>query len=240
MRKGIIFLALAFFVCGLIAGCGNTGNETGIAGKSETKVAGTVASTAPVQKAAPIVKQAVSSASKVVPTVYEEELLVADFDSGEKPSNIGGNFGAWDKDPSDFSQGCKEGFDSVNRLGSKGFAMKLDYDVDSSNPAYNGFWMLLPNLNGSNYDNLSFWIKGDSDDGYTTVFKTELKNAARQTGRYYVTNVTDQWQEVVVPLSDFKGLTDLTNLTEFVIVFEDRVASNKDGVIYIDDIKLTK
>ena len=238
MKKGIIFLALAFFTFGLIAGCGNNGSETGVVGKSETmpsqqagKAAGTVTTTA--SKAAPV-------AQKVVPTVYEEELLVADFDSGEKPSNIGGNFGAWDKDPSDFSQGCKEGFDSVNRIGSKGFAMKLDYDVDSSNPAYNGFWMLLPNLDGSSYDNLSFWIKGDSENGYTTVLKTELKNAARQTGRYYVTNVTEQWQEVVIPLSDFKGLTDLSNLTEFVIVFEDRVASNKDGVIYIEDIKFTK
>jgi hypothetical protein len=38
----------------------------------------------------------------------------------------------------------------------------------------------------------------------------------------------------------FKGVTDYSNLTEFVIVFEDRVASNKKGVIYVDDIRLTK
>jgi hypothetical protein len=169
-----------------------------------------------------------------------EELIVADFDSGEKPNNIGGNFGAWDKDPADFSQGCAEAFDSANRYGAKGFAMKLDYDVDSRNPAYNGFWMFLQNLDASDYDNLAFIVKGDKNEGYTTVFKVELKNAKKQVGRYYVTNVTDEWQEIVIPLKDFKGITDFSDLTEVVIVFEDRIASNKDGVIYIDDIKFTK
>ncbi|UCD55679.1 MAG: hypothetical protein JSV93_02520 [Candidatus Omnitrophota bacterium] len=169
-----------------------------------------------------------------------EELLVADFDSGEKPNNIGGNFGAWDKDPADFSQGCAESFDSKNRRGSKGFAMKLDYDVDSRNPAYNGFWMFLQNLDATGYNNVAFWIKGDSDEGYTTVFKVELKNAARQVGRYYVTNVTCDWQEVVIPLKSFKGITDFSNLTELVMVFEDRIASNKKGSIYIDDIRFTR
>lgn len=169
-----------------------------------------------------------------------DELLIADFNSGEKPSNIGGDFGAWNKDPTDFSQGCTESFDSANRHGDSGFAMKLDYSVDSKNPAYNGFWMMLPNLDASKYNNIAFGVKGDPKIGYTTVFKVELKNAAKQIGRYYVTNVTDQWQEAVIPLSEFKGLTDLSNLTEFVIVFEDRIASNKKGVIYIDDIKFKK
>ena len=168
------------------------------------------------------------------------ELVVADFNSGEKPNNIGGDFGAWNKDPADFSQGCTESFDSANRYGDAGFAMKLDYSVDSKNPAYNGFWMSLNNLDASKYDNLAFRVKGDAKIGYTTVFKVELKNTLKQIGRYYVTNVTDQWQDIVIPLGEFKGLTDLSAMTEFVVVFEDRIASNKKGVIYIDDLRFTK
>ena len=168
------------------------------------------------------------------------ELLIADFNTGDKPSNIGGDFGAWNKDPADFTQGCTEAFDSANRHGDAGFAMKLEYSVDSKNPAYNGFWMALPNIDVSGYDNLAFWVKGDAKAGYTTVFKVELKNAGKQIGRYYVTNVTDQWQEVVIPLSEFKGLTDTSNMTEFVVVFEDRIASNKKGIIYVDDIRFIK
>ena len=173
-------------------------------------------------------------------TKSANELMIADFNSGEKPSNIGGDFGAWNKDPADFSQGCMESFDTANRHGDTGFAMKLEYSVESKNPAYNGFWMALPNLDASKYDNLAFWVKGDSKTGYTTVFKVELKNASKQIGRYYVTNVTDEWQEVVIPVSEFKGLNDLSNMTEFVVVFEDRIASNKKCVIYIDDLRFTK
>jgi hypothetical protein len=168
------------------------------------------------------------------------ELLIADFNSGEKPNNIGGDFGSWNKDPTDFTQGCTESFDSANRYGNSGFAMKLDYSVDSKNPAYCGFWMALNGVDASKYDNLAFRVKGDSKIGYTTVFKVELKNAAKQVGRYYVTNITDQWQEVVIPLAEFKGLTDTSNMSEFVIVFEDRIASNKKGVVYIDDIRFVK
>ena len=168
------------------------------------------------------------------------EFLVADFNTGEKPNNIGGDFGAWSKDPTDFTQGCSEAFDSVNRRGTTGFSMKLDYSVDSKNPAYNGFWMFLQNFDASKYDNLALWVKGDGKIGYTTVFKIELKNASKQVGRYYVTNVTDGWQDIVIPLKDFKGITDFSNLSELVVVFEDRIASNKKGVVYLDDIRFTK
>lgn len=181
-----------------------------------------------------------ASAAEKAPVAAGNELVVADFDSGEKPNNIGGDFGSWNKDPTDFSQGCTESFDSVNRYGTKGFGMKLEYSVESKNPAYNGFWMFLQNLDASKYDNVAFRVKGDTKAGYTTVFKVEIKNASKQVGRYYVTNVTDQWQDVVIPLKDFKGITDYSNMTEFVIVFEDRIASNKKGVIYIDDIRFTK
>jgi len=37
-------------------------------------------------------------------------LVVADFDTGDKPNNLGGDFGAWDKDPNDESQGCQLSF----------------------------------------------------------------------------------------------------------------------------------
>lgn len=189
--------------------------------------------------AAPVASAAVETPKAAAPKPVET-LVVADFDSGDKPNNVGTGFGGWNKDPSDPTQWCKESFDNVTRHGDNGFSMKLDYSVDSPNPAYNGFWMMLPTLDVSKYDTLSFWVKGDPKAGYTTVFKVELKNAAKQVGRYYVSNVSDQWQEISIPLSEFKGLIDKTNLTEFVVVFEDRMATNKKGVINIDDIKFTR
>ena len=194
------------------------------------------------QPAAPpaVVQQPAAPQVVAEPQKAVEALVLADFDTGEKPNNVGGNFGSWNRDPSDLTQWCKEGFDNLTRHGEKGFAMRLNYSVDSPNPAYNGFWMMLPNLDASKYDTLNLWVKGDAQAGYTTVFKIEIKNAAKQVGRYYVSNVTDQWQQISIPLSEFKGLVDRATLTEFVIVFEDRMATNKKGTVYIDDISFSK
>ena len=60
------------------------------------------------------------------------ELMIADFNTGDKPSNIGGDFGSWNKDPADFTQGCVESFDSANRHGDAGFAMKLGFRIRQS------------------------------------------------------------------------------------------------------------
>ncbi|MFH1593517.1 MAG: carbohydrate binding domain-containing protein [Candidatus Omnitrophota bacterium] len=241
----LITIAVAFSL--VLSGCGNKAKEPPVTSekgdaKNAVETIKKVEARAPepltAKKIAKAPAPAVPSAQPVPPSA--RRFMIADFNSGVKPNKIGGNFGAWDKDPQDRTQTCKETFDSVTRVGEKGFSMKLDYDVDSESPAYNGFWMFLMNFDASGYDNLSFFVKGDKDDGYTTVFKVELKNAQRQAGRYYVSNVTEEWQEIVVPLADISGMTDMSNLTEFVIVFEDRIASNKDGVIHIDDIAFTK
>ncbi len=168
-------------------------------------------------------------------------LVIADFNTGDKPNSVGGDFGAWNKDEADQTQGCKMNFNSGEKNGTSGFSIQLDYDVDSPNPAYNGFWMKLQNQDVSQYDKLSFWIKGDAVAGFSSKIKLELKNSKGEVGRYVLSDITSDWKEVVIPLSQFAGLTDLTSMTEFVIVFDDMTcAGKKQGTIYIDDIAFVK
>jgi hypothetical protein len=171
---------------------------------------------------------------------YARELYIHDFDTGAKPNRLGGDFGAWDKDPADFTQSCVESFDSAVKRGDHGFSLRLDYDVDSPNPAYNGFWSKLEGLDARNYNNLVIWVKGDKEKGFTRVFKVELKNDAGEIGAYYVTGITDDWTKIEIPLERFAGLKDLSSLSEFIIVFEDRTATVKEGTIWIDDIYLSR
>lgn len=255
MRKVMVLLLALLFVIPLVAGCGQNRQQDDkkpIVIKPEDMSADVMDDEKDSEpKEASTLKEAQANYKAEVPAIavdvpktaalkYSEEIIAANFDSGEKPNNLGGNFGAWNKDPSDPTQWCKESFDNATRHGDTGFAMKLDYSVDSPNPAYNGFWMTLPNFDATKYDALNLWVKGDSGAGYTTVFKIELKSANKQMGRYYISNVGDQWQEISIPLSEFKGLIDRSSLVEFVIVFEDRMASNKKGVLYMDDIRFVK
>ncbi|MFH1779061.1 MAG: carbohydrate binding domain-containing protein [Candidatus Omnitrophota bacterium] len=176
-----------------------------------------------------------------ITTALAATLVVADFDLGDKPNNIGGDFGAWNKDESDDSQGCKNSFNSDIKHSTRGYSVQLDYDVDSPRPAYNGFWMELEGQNISKFDKLSLWIKGDDVSGFSKKIKLELKNTKGEVGKYTITNLTKDWQQVNIPLKEFKGLNDLKSMTEFVIVFDDiTCAAKKTGTIYIDDIAFVK
>jgi hypothetical protein len=168
------------------------------------------------------------------------ELMVADFNSGTKPNNIGGDFGSWIKDPKDPMQGCIDSFDRANRYGGKGYALRLIYSVASDKPAFGGLWMRLQNLDATKFDNLAFRVKGDAGLGYTSLFKVEMKDAVDQTSQHYVHGVTDQWQDIVIPIKDFQGMANFAKLKELVIVFEDSSATAKKGVIYLDDVRFTK
>ena len=174
-------------------------------------------------------------------SVSAESLVVADFNSGSKPNNLGADFGCWNKDEADKTQGCKDSFDPNIKHGNSGFSMKLDYDVDSPNPAYNGFWCKIPGKDVSAYTKVSFWVKGDESAGFSPSIKLELKNQKGELGRYIFTGVTKDWQEASIPVSQFNGISDLTQVTEFGVVFDDvTCAAKKQGVIYLDDIGFVK
>ncbi len=68
------------------------------------------------------------------------------------------------------------------------------------------------------------------------LFKAELKNDQGEKGEYYVTGVIGDWMKIEIPLDRFAGITNLSSLSEFVIVFEDLIATSKEGTIWIDDI----
>ncbi len=170
-------------------------------------------------------------------TTFAATLTIADFDSGDKPNNIGGDFGTWNKDEADTTQGCTGGFNPDITHGTKGYSYQLNYDVDSPNPAFNGFWMKLENKDFSQYDKLSVWIKGDTILGFSPKVKLELKNANKEVGKYALSGITKDWQQITIPLKEFKGLTSLKSMTELIVIFDDiSCANKKTGTIYIDDI----
>ena len=180
------------------------------------------------------------AASPPATATASAELMVADFDSGRKPNNIGGDFGAWIKDPGDPMQGAIETFDRSNAYGGKGNALRLIYSVASASPAFGGLWMRLENLDATRFDNLAFRVKGDAGMGFTTDFKVELKDAMDQSSHAYVRGVTDRWQDMVIPLKELRGMANPARLKEFVIVLEDRTATAKQGVLYLDDVRFTR
>jgi hypothetical protein len=177
---------------------------------------------------------------QVIPDLGGENMImIADFNDGKRKNNLNGSFGAWVKDPTDDTQDARDSMDVGRKVGESGFSVKVTYDVDSPNLSYNGFWMKLNNLDATGYDALRFDVMGDPNEGYTEVFKVELKNIYGEAAAVYVEGVSSDWQTFEVPLYRFTNLmSDAENLTEFVIVFEDGIATEKEGAIYLDNLRL--
>jgi len=168
-------------------------------------------------------------------------LVVADFDTGDKPNNLGGDFGAWDKDPNDESQGCQLSFAEDDSMGDKaGYSIRLDYDVDSPNPAYNGFWMKVNGADVTPYNALTFFIRGDGEAGYTKRIKLELKDKTNKPSAYIVSGVTDKWQKISIPLNKFRRIEDWKSLNELVFVFDDINSNPKAGSVFIDQVSFER
>ena len=169
-----------------------------------------------------------------------KELVIADFNTGDKPNNIGGDFGSWDKDPNDETQSSQISFESEDALGDKtGYALRLSYDVDSPNPAYNGFWMKLNDMDATAYNTVNFYMKGDAKAGFTKRVKIELKDSSKQPSPYIVAGLTDQWQKFSIPFDKFKRVQNWNALSEFVVVFDDINSNPKSGTIYLDHVTLS-
>lgn len=226
MKNFIVALGI-FLVSSAVIGCGQK-VESVAAPKTDVAV-----QPAPVAPAGAVALPAAEPKPEVK---NAGEIVVADFNTGGKPNNIGGDFGSWDKDPNDPSQGTRMSFNPDEKYGKDGFSLQLDYDVDSPNPAYNGFWMKLGDIDATYYSKLVLYIKGDQAKGYPEKLKVDLKNAKGEVGKAYITQISGTWAPVEIKFSDFQGLKDFSKMTEFTIVFEDSVSRPKAGAVYIDNI----
>ena len=172
------------------------------------------------------------------------ELIIDDFSQGKTVNSIGGNTGCWSINPNDTNQYCKSSFDTDNRLGEKGYALKLEYSVETPftyvkefpYTGMNGYFTEVLGKGVSNMKFLVLWLKGDNKTGFTRIISVDLKNP-NQTGTFAVEGVTDEWQKFAVPLWQF-GLNDLTNITEVTLNFNEKV-TKKSGIIYVGGISFS-
>lgn len=166
-------------------------------------------------------------------------VMIDDFNEGSALNNLGGNSGAWEKDPLDLEESCAEAivYDE-ERQNIKNKVLRLTYDVKSKNSAYNGYWTRLNSMDLRAFKALRFWVKGDATTGFTKRFKIELKNN-HETGYFYVMGVKERWQEMIIPLKNFHGLNPKSKVEELTIVFEDQMAHPQMGSLYFDDFCLT-
>lgn len=172
----------------------------------------------------------------------EGETVVSDFDSGEMTNNLGGGIEVWlAGDGSDATQFSKMSLVPDDALANAaGKSVRIDYDVDSENPAYNGIRTDLKDFDTTGYKTVNFYIKGDTTSGFTKVLKIELIGESGHPSPTMVNGITDQWQKISIPLTDFPMIKDGSKLQKFVVVFADINNDPKVGTIYLDHVSFSK
>jgi hypothetical protein len=176
-----------------------------------------------------------------VKPINPDEVVIADFESGGLVNLLGGETGSWNLNPDDPKSTVDIAIVEGDQSGSEGHALRIRYSVDTETIAQNGYWTRLVNLDGSRYDHVEFDVRGDAGEGFTNVFKLEIKKYKDEArtekikGMALVENVRSDWQTVRIPLHKMTGIMDFSdprvwtnpaiarkNLDEFVIVFENR------------------
>jgi hypothetical protein len=158
--------------------------------------------------------------------------------------------------PTDQNASIRFELTSDEKRGDQGRSLYLAYeffppsdDTQPVPPSSNreiGLRMKLMGLDASGYDRLSFWIKADTRQRYSSAFEVQFFRPGLKVpelpekASFVVTGVNGQWRRVVIPLNLMPGISDWRNLSEFVIAFQSRRSPYPEGAYFVDDIVLIK
>jgi hypothetical protein len=191
-----------------------------------------------------------------------EELIIANFEGW--PNNLGGEMGVYGslspdwttkntvpyswvyerKTPGYDMANVKEGkqsFRLVNGLGAEkdcswgSFGMDLGKTVDLTVEPKE-----VKSLDASEYKYLVFWIKGEKGgEKAELTFRDAHSIDYMPQATYPIPIITDEWQKVVVPLSEIEDMIDITEMVHIGIAFGPDVGNEAGDTIYVDEFMLT-
>ncbi|MBL8251268.1 MAG: DUF3131 domain-containing protein, partial [Candidatus Competibacter sp.] len=170
-------------------------------------------------------------------------LLLHDFEQAASPLP-GVRMSGWTSEPGVRAGRVWYGLEPAEREGG-GRALHLRYRFNPEALGDIGWQLALPDLDGSAYDHLEFWIRGDSGQADTVKleFKQPLAGAPpglQRKGSTVIGGITGDWQRVRVPLNLMSGIEDWKHLRQFGVVFQPRRAPSAAGGYWLDDIALIK
>jgi len=113
--------------------------------------------------------------------------------------------------------------------------IRVSYDLNEPFPQIKRFTLTVPEVKLERYKKINFSMRG-FNSGYPGVVKIILRNQKNETAEYYAQNINTHWKNFSVPLTDFKNITDWSNLTEIEFVLEAWNIEKKRGMVLIDGL----
>ena len=116
-------------------------------------------------------------------------------------------------------------------------AAKINFHFD---PAKKEIYAInLNKLNLAPYKTLSFTIrKTDYNDKIS--LRVEFVNVYGEASFVYLPDISNKWQEHKIAFSDFKHISDWSEMTKLCFVVEEWNVRQKKDVVYIDNVKVVR
>lgn len=122
----------------------------------------------------------------------------------------------------------------------EGYSLHLSYDISQQN-AYAGYVTMLNNIDLTEYQTITFWIKGKHGK------ETLLIGLRDQPGheskllvdRYLVQGILTDWQKVTIPLTAFTNIPHWKAIENLNLCLESWI-NRQESSIYIDDLQFEK
>ncbi len=151
------------------------------------------------------------------------------------------NIGIWEHNVFDPDQSLKVDVTEGNGTDKKkANVLKLDFDVDSSNPAMVGCWLKFENLDLSEFDTLQLKIKSDESERFSGNLALQFTDADNKKAAYLINGIGTDWKEFHVPLRKFNRIHDWSRITGFEIIIDDINARPKEGILFVDEISVSR
>jgi hypothetical protein len=116
-------------------------------------------------------------------------------------------------------------------------AAKINFHFD---PAKKETYSLdLKNLNLMRYKALGFSVKKASYQNKVSL-RVEFTSNFKERSEVYFRDIPSKWQDYKISLSQFKNITDWSEMSKLLFMVEEWNVQDKKGVVYIDNVRLLK
>jgi len=114
---------------------------------------------------------------------------------------------------------------------------KINFNFD---PAKKETYTLnLNRLNLTHSKILAFSARNMNPKDKVTL-RVEFNNAFKEKSEIYVRNTPAKWQDFKIALSEFKNISDWSEITGLTFAVEEWNVAQRKGIVYIDNVRLLK
>lgn len=114
---------------------------------------------------------------------------------------------------------------------------KINFNFD---PAKKEIFSLdLKKLNLVPYKALTFAVKKTNETDMVSL-RVEFVNAYKEKSEVYLKDIQDKWQEYKIKFSDFKNISDWSEMMNLLFTVEVWNARGKKGVVYLEEVRFLR